>query len=92
MENEINEAQGLIDNLTDEQKAYRKEYDANATAAQERINKDKKWDHIACRPTTFKEFRILRGNEGGMRSDDAFVIELLKAYKIQKMKNTGEQA
>jgi uncharacterized protein YnzC (UPF0291/DUF896 family) len=86
------EAQELIDNLTEEQKAYRKEYDEHAAEVQEEINKVKLWDHIAVRPETFEEFRTLRGNQGGMRSDDAFVIELLKAYKIQKMKNTGEQA
>jgi hypothetical protein len=61
-------------------------YDENEIKPLE--TKIKIWEHIPVRPQTFSEFRRLKNT----RSDDAFVLELLKAYKIQVMKNTGEQA
>jgi len=48
----------------------------------------KKWDHIPVRPETFAEFRRLKNT----RSDDAFILELLKSYKISILKNTGVAA
>lgn len=81
MENDSTELTELKE-LTEEQKQYRKEYDELVTEAQEIINpRMKKWDHIPVRPGTFDEFRKLRGDTGGMKSDDAFVRELMKAYK-----------
>jgi len=79
----------MDEDLTDEQKQYRKEYDEQVTEAQELINAPKskarnikKWDHIAVRPGTFEEFRAARGSE--YKSDDAFVIELLKVFAAKE--------
>lgn len=51
----------------------------------------KKWEHIPIRPSTFEEFRELKGQRD---SDDAFVIILLRCYskwlkwkKKQEVKN-----
>jgi len=46
--------------------------------------KIKKWEHLPIRPSTFEEFRKLKDN---FRSDNAFVLELLKNYK----KSMGEK-
>jgi hypothetical protein len=39
--------------------------------------KVKRYDHIPVRPATFAEFRRLKNT----RSDNAFVLELLKTFK-----------
>jgi len=39
----------------------------------------KKYDHLPVRPTTFAMFRHLKNT----KSDDAFVLELIKCYKLQ---------
>jgi len=44
--------------------------------------KVKKWDHLAVRPTTFTEFGKLRTQAlQEFKSDDSFVLELMKIYK-----------
>lgn len=48
------------------------------------------WKHLAVRPETFKEFRMMKDNI--FRSDDAFLADLIKDRKIRLMINTGEQA
>jgi len=45
----------------------------------------KKWDHIPVRPETFAEFRRLKNT----RSDDAFILTLLKSYKTSTFNTTG---
>lgn len=50
------------------------------------INEKKRYEHLPVRPETFAEFRRLKNT----RSDDAFVLELLKSYKISTLK-IGEQ-
>ena len=85
------------ENLTEEQKKYRAEYDAMVTEAQDSLNQpqikkeskeikevktakaEKKWEHLAVRPETFEEFRIMRGDD--YKSDDAFVIKLIQTWK-----------
>lgn len=46
----------------------------------------KKWDHLPIRPSTFAEFRVLKSSykfpEGVLESDNAFVVELLRTYKL----------
>ena len=49
------------------------------------MDKIKKWDHLAIRPSTFEEFRKLK-NEfkfPGLRSDDYFLKELIKIYRME---------
>ena len=76
-----------MEELTEEKKRYREEYDEQVTGAQELLNspdqasKTKLWEHIAIRPNTFKKFRALREGKGGIKSDDAFVNELIEAYE-----------
>jgi hypothetical protein len=45
-----------------------------------------KWEHLAIRPVTFEEFRELRrfGKVGasGRFSDNFFVVELLRVYRL----------
>ena len=51
----------------------------NPVIAQEE-KKEKKWDHLPVRPSTFAELRRLKSIKES-KSDDAFVLELMKAYK-----------
>jgi len=46
---------------------------------EEVIDADKKWEHLAVRPSTFDEFNILK-IQAGCRSADSFVNELLRIY------------
>ena len=102
MENiKANELQRLIDNLnlsspSEEQKKYRQDYDDNVTEAQELLNNPepkeksriKKWDHIAIRPETFERFKASKEKQGGMKSDDAFVILLLNEHDSVSEQNS----
>jgi len=63
----------------------------------EREVKPKIWEHIPVRPTTFEEFRRLKRVKVNSPlykfSDDGFVLELLKIYRIylkHKEKKEGE--
>lgn len=80
--------------LTDEQKQYRKEYDAEVTAAQDLLNeaptkkeskesKTKIWDHIPVRPATFGKI-MDRKDKTLFRSHDAFQEELIRVYDLYK--------
>jgi len=40
----------------------------------------KKWEHITARPSTFEEFRVLKGSH---KSDNAFIVELLRIYRMR---------
>ena len=63
--------------LTDEQKQWHDEHMMPITEAQApKAKKVKIWEHLPVRPETFKLFRALKGE--GYKSDDAFVIDLLK--------------
>jgi len=54
--------------------------------------KIKKWDHIAIRPFTFHQFRLLRAecnNPILQKSDDAFLNCMMDLYiKLQQYKKT----
>lgn len=54
-----------------------------------RVKKKKRYDHIPVRPQIFKMFRKYRGAE--MKSDNAFVIELLRVYKLYRKHKRGTQ-
>ena len=47
---------------------------------EQKEKKEKKWDHLPVRPSTFAELRRLKSIKES-KSDDAFVLELMKAYK-----------
>ena len=51
--------------------------------------KEKKWDHLPVRPSTFAELRRLKSIKES-KSDDAFVLELLKVYK-EKIEEKSEE-
>jgi hypothetical protein len=42
------------------------------------VDGENRYEHIAVKPKTFKEFRSLKKDA---KSDNAFVLELLKCYK-----------
>ena len=62
----------------------------------EKISKEpyqKGWRHLAVRPSTFSQFRILRGATGDeklMASDDAFLKEVIRVYVDNKKLKVGE--
>lgn len=41
--------------------------------------KRKKYDHLAVRPETFRQFRELKGSQ----ADNAFILELLNVYRMR---------
>jgi hypothetical protein len=45
--------------------------------------KGKRWEHLPIRPKTFREFRDLRKINNNWKSDDAFVQELIRIYKMR---------